>query len=171
MHALAGKPAPKSILPDIPALVSAYYTVQPDPADPRCAVSFGTSGHRGTSRNGSFNEDHNLAIVQAICLHRQQAGITGPLYLGKDTHALSEPAQITALEVLAANGVETMVAKDGAFTPTPSISHAILAWNKGSGPGRRASSTTPPAAVPPIRMSPTGWRPRPTNSCATATGG
>ncbi len=131
MHPLAGKPAPKSILPDIPALVSAYYTVQPDPADPRCAVSFGTSGHRGNARAGSFNEDHILAIVQAICLHRQQAGISGPLYLGKDTHALSEPAQITALEVLAANGVETMVAKDGAFTPTPSISHAILAWNQG----------------------------------------
>ena len=131
MHPLAGKPAPKSILPDIPALVSAYYTVVPDPADVRCAVSFGTSGHRGNSRNGSFNEAHLLAIVQAICLHRQQAGISGPLYLGKDTHALSEPAQITALEVLAANGVETMVAKDGAFTPTPSISRAILAWNKG----------------------------------------
>jgi phosphoglucomutase len=131
MHPLAGKPAPKSILPDLPALVSAYYTGEPDPAEARCAVSFGTSGHRGTSRNGSFNEDHILAIVQAVCLHRQQAGITGPLYLGKDTHALSEPAQITAIEVLAANGVETRVAKDGAFTPTPSISRAILAWNQG----------------------------------------
>jgi len=131
MHPLAGKPAPKAILPDIPALVSAYYTVQPDPADPRCAVSFGTSGHRGNSRSGSFNEAHLVAIVQAICLHRKLAGISGPLYLGKDTHALSEPAQTTAIEVLAANGVETMVAKDGAFTPTPSISHAILAWNKG----------------------------------------
>ena len=131
MHPLAGKPAPKSILSDIPALVSAYYTVKPDPADPSCAVSFGTSGHRGNSREGSFNEEHILAIVQAICLHRQQAGISGPLYLGKDTHALSEPAQITTLEVLAANGVETRVAKEGAFTPTPSISHAILAWNKG----------------------------------------
>lgn len=131
MHPLAGTLAPKSLLPDIPALVSAYYTVKPDPADARCAVSFGTSGHRGSSRNGSFNEDHILAIVQAICLHRKQARISGPLYLGKDTHALSEPAQITTLEVLAANGVETMVAKDGVFTPTPSISHAILAWNKG----------------------------------------
>jgi phosphoglucomutase len=131
MHPLAGKPAPKSILPDIPALVSAYYTVKPDPAAPRCQVSFGTSGHRGNSRNGSFNEDHILAIVQAVCLHRKQAGITGPLFLGKDTHALSEPAQITALEVLAANGVETMVAKGGAFTPTPGVSHAILTWNRG----------------------------------------
>ena len=131
MHSLAGKPAPKSILPDIPALVSAYYTAEPDPADTRCQVAFGTSGHRGTSRNASFNEVHILAIVQAICLYRAQAGITGPLYLGKDTHALSEPAQTTALEVLAANGVETMVAADGAFTPTPSVSRAILAWNRG----------------------------------------
>ena len=131
MHPLAGKPAPKSILPDIPALVSAYYTVRPDAADPRCAVSFGTSGHRGSSLGGSFNEDHLLAIVQAICLHRKQAGIGGPLFLGKDTHALSEPAQTTALEVLAANGMETMVARDGAFTPTPAVSRAILAWNRG----------------------------------------
>jgi phosphoglucomutase len=105
MHPLAGKPAPKSILADIPALVSAYYTVRPDPSDPRCLVSFGTSGHRGSSTDGTFNEDHILAVVQAICAHRRQAGVTGPLYLGKDTHALSEPAQITALEVLAANGV------------------------------------------------------------------
>jgi len=131
MHPLAGKPAPKSILADIPALVSAYYTVRPDPSDPRCLVSFGTSGHRGSSIDGTFNEDHILAVVQAICAHRRQAGVTGPLYLGKDTHALSEPAQITALEVLAANGVETMVAPAGAFTPTPSVSHAILAWNRG----------------------------------------
>jgi phosphoglucomutase len=131
MHPLAGKPAPKSILADIPALVSAYYTVQPDPEDARCQVSFGTSGHRGDARLGSFNEDHLLAIVQAVCLYRKGAGITGPLYLGKDTHALSEPAQITALEVLAANGVETMVAAPGVYTPTPSVSHAILAWNRG----------------------------------------
>jgi len=131
MHPLAGKPAPKSILTDIPALVAAYYTVQPDPEDPRCQVSFGTSGHRGVATDGSFNEAHILAIVQAICAYRSRAGITGPLYLGKDTHALSEPAQITALEVLAANGVETMVAEGGAFTPTPSVSHAILAWNRG----------------------------------------
>ena len=129
MHPLAGKPAPKSILPNIPALISAYYTVTPDPAEPRCQVSFGTSGHRGSSFNGSFNEAHIFAIVQAVCLYRKQAHITGPLYIGKDTHALSEPAQITALEVLAANGIDTMVATNGAFTPTPVISHAILAWN------------------------------------------
>ena len=131
MHPLAGKPAPKAILVDLPALVSAYYTLQPDPADPATQVSFGTSGHRGNALNRTFNEDHILAVVQAICRHRQLAGITGPLYLGKDTHALSESAQITALEVLAANGVETMVAAGGAFTPTPSISRAILAWNRG----------------------------------------
>jgi len=131
MHALAGKPAPRSIWTDLPALVSAYYTVKPDPAEPACAVAFGTSGHRGNALKGTFNEDHILAVVQAICHHRRRAGITGPLFLGKDTHALSEPAQSTALEVLAANGVETMVAADGAFTPTPSVSRAILAWNHG----------------------------------------
>jgi len=131
MHALAGKPAPKSILADIPALISAYYTHQPDPEDHACLVSFGTSGHRGNALKATFNEAHILAIVQAICDYRKQAGITGPLYLGKDTHALSEPAQTTALEVLAANGVETMMGRDGAFTPTPSVSRAILAWNRG----------------------------------------
>ena len=131
MHPLAGKPAPKSILADIPALVSAYYTLHPDPEDPRGLVSFGTSGHRGRAFDGTFNEDHILAVVQAICLHRRQAGITGPLFLGKDTHALSEPAQNSALEVLAANGVETMAAPSGAFTPTPAVSHAILGWNRG----------------------------------------
>ena len=149
MHPLAGKPAPKSILADIPALVSAYYTVRPDPADPRCLVSFGTSGHRGRSSDGTFNEDHILAVVQAICLHRRQAGITGPLYLGKDTHALSEPAQITALEVLAANGVETMVAREGVFTPTPSVSHAILAWNRGRSEGLADGIVITPSHNPP----------------------
>jgi phosphoglucomutase len=131
MHPLAGKPAPRTLLVDLPALVSAYYTVHPDPADPASRVSFGTSGHRGNALNGTFNEDHILAVTQAICLHRRQAGVTGPLYLGKDTHALSEPAQVTALEVLAANGVETRFAAGGAFTPTPSVSRAILAWNRG----------------------------------------
>ena len=131
MHPLAGHPAPKAMLADIPALVSAYYTVRPEPGEPANQVVFGTSGHRGGAFAGSFNEDHILAIVQAICLHRAQAGVTGPLYLGKDTHALSEPAQITALEVLAANGVETRVAAPGVYTPTPSVSRAILAWNQG----------------------------------------
>jgi phosphoglucomutase len=131
MHPLAGKPAPPSLLADLPALVSAYYTVVPDPAEPACRVVFGTSGHRGSSRAGSFNEAHILAVVQAICRHRARAGITGPLFLGRDTHALSEPAHTTALEVLAANGVETLAALDGGFTPTPSVSLAILDWNRG----------------------------------------
>jgi phosphoglucomutase len=149
MHPLAGKPAPKSILADIPALVSAYYTIQPDPEDARCLVSFGTSGHRGSSSNGTFNEDHILAVVQAICRYRIQAGITGPLFLGKDTHALSEPAQITALEVLAANGVETMVAAEGVYTPTPSVSHAILAWNRGRSSGLADGIVITPSHNPP----------------------
>ena len=178
MHPLAGKPAPRTLLADLPALVSAYYTVHPDPADPASRVSFGTSGHRGNALNGTFNEDHILAVTQAICLHRRQAGVTGPLYLGKDTHALSEPAQVTALEVLAANGVETRFAAGGAFTPTPSVSRAILAWNRGrTGTWRTASSsppptiprttaassTTPPTAAPPTPTSPAGWRTRPTS--------
>ena len=149
MHALAGQPAPKSILVDLPALVSAYYTVRPDPAEPACLVSFGTSGHRGQPLKATFNEDHILAVVQAICLHRNQAGITGPLYLGKDTHALSESAQITALEVLAANGVHTMFAQDGGFTPTPVISRAILAWNKDHGDNLADGIVITPSHNPP----------------------
>ncbi|MDR3671602.1 MAG: phosphoglucomutase (alpha-D-glucose-1,6-bisphosphate-dependent) [Holophaga sp.] len=149
MHPLAGQPAPKSILADIPAVVSAYYTVKPNPAEPRCLVSFGTSGHRGRSLDGTFNEDHILAVVQAICRYRKRAGISGPLYLGKDTHALSEPAQITALEVLAANGVETMVAREGVFTPTPAVSHAILAWNRGRSEGLADGIVITPSHNPP----------------------
>lgn len=126
----AGQPAPAALLEDIPSLLSAYYSRHPDPAEPSQQVSFGTSGHRGTSRRGSFNEDHILAVVQAICLQRARAGIAGPLYLGRDTHALSAPAQQTALEVLAANGVEVRLAADDGFTPTPVISHAILGWNR-----------------------------------------
>ncbi|MBN2448838.1 MAG: alpha-D-glucose phosphate-specific phosphoglucomutase [Lentisphaeria bacterium] len=125
----AGRPVPPELIEDIPRLVSAYFTEHPDPGVPEQAVSFGTSGHRGTSRAGTFNEAHILAITQAICDYRAAAGIRGPLYLGKDTHALSEAAHRTALEVLAANGVETMVAADNGFTPTPAVSHAILTWN------------------------------------------
>jgi phosphoglucomutase len=149
MNPLAGKPAPNAILANIPALVSAYYTLQPDPADPHGAVSFGTSGHRGASLKGSFNEAHILAIVQAVCEHRKQAGITGPLFLGKDTHALSEPAQNTAIEVLAANGVETRVAQDGAYTPTPVISHAILTHNRGRRDGLADGIVITPSHNPP----------------------
>jgi len=130
-HPLAGKPVPRSLLANIPHLVSAYYTRHPDPQAPGQQVAFGTSGHRGSSLKDSFNEDHILAITEAICLYRSAHGITGPLFLGKDTHALSEPAHATALEVLAAHGVEVMVHKDSGYTPTPVISHAILTYNRG----------------------------------------
>jgi phosphoglucomutase len=131
LHPLAGKPAPRSLLVNVPALVSQYYARRPDPAAPEERVAFGTSGHRGSSLKGSFNEAHILATTQAICLYRQSQGLDGPLFLGKDTHALSEPAFITALEVLAANGVEVMVDATGGYTPTPVISHAILTANRG----------------------------------------
>ena len=128
---LAGKPAPRELLVNVPRLISAYYTQTPDPDDPAQRVAFGTSGHRGTSLNNTFNEPHILAICQAIAEHRKAAGITGPLYLGMDTHALSEPARITALEVFAAQGLDVMVADDLGYTPTPVISHAILTYNRG----------------------------------------
>jgi phosphoglucomutase len=130
LHPLAGHPAPKSILSNIPRLVSDYYTRHPDLSDATNLVSFGTSGHRGSSVKGTFNEDHILAIVQAICDYRKDAGIDGPLFLGMDTHALSEPAHATALEVLTANGVEVRIAKDFGYTPTPVISHSILTYNR-----------------------------------------
>jgi phosphoglucomutase len=128
---LAGKPAPLEILVDVPRLVTAYFTEVPDPSIPAQRVSFGTSGHRGSSFDCSFNEGHVLAITQAICLYRRQQQISGPLYLGIDTHALSVPACATALEVLAANGVEVMIADGDEYTPTPVISHAILTHNSG----------------------------------------
>jgi phosphoglucomutase len=148
-HPLAGKPAPPSLLTDIPRLISAYYVNQPDPANPALLVAFGTSGHRGSSENGTFNEAHILAITQAICEHRRANAITGPLYLGKDTHGLSEPAQITALEVLAANGVEVMVAQAGGFTPTPVVSHAILTHNRGRQTGLADGIVITPSHNPP----------------------
>src|SRR5262245_7773189 len=119
---LAGHPAPNSILVDLDTLVKAYYERKPDPDDPAQVVAFGTSGHRGSPFTGSFTETHIAAITQAICDHRRAEGIDGPLYMGKDTHALSEPAQRTALEVLAANGVETVLQRDSGVTPTPVIS-------------------------------------------------
>ena len=128
---LAGKPAPKSILVDVERLEQAYYERKPDTDDPSQLVSFGTSGHRGTPFNGSFTETHIAAITQAICDYRRSHGIDGPLYVGKDTHALSEPAQRTALEGLAANGVETVIQRDAGVTPTPVISWAILTYNRG----------------------------------------
>jgi phosphoglucomutase len=128
-HPLAGKSAPPELLINVEKLTAAYYDRQPDPENPEQLVSFGTSGHRGSPEDGSFNELHIRAVTQAICEYRAKAGITGPLFLGKDTHAASGPAERTALEVLAANGVEVML--QDRFTPTPAISHAILAHNRG----------------------------------------
>ncbi len=130
-HPLAGKPAPSDMLVNIPRLISAYYTTHPDPANIDQKVSFGTSGHRGSSFTAQFNEDHILAISQAICEYRQQERITGPLYLGMDTHALSEAAQATAIEVFAANDVELFIQANLGYAPTPAISHAILTYNNG----------------------------------------
>jgi phosphoglucomutase len=129
-HPLAGKPAPREILIDVDALISAYYERSPDPERPEERVSFGTSGHRGSALNSAFNEGHILATTQAICEYRKGRGVDGPLFLGKDTHALSGPAEKSALEVLAANGVEVLY-QAGAYTPTPAISHAILSHNRG----------------------------------------
>ena len=129
-HSNAGKPAPKDLLIDVSRLEAAFYEGKPDPADPNQLVSFGTSGHRGTSSNATFTEAHILAITQAICEYRRNQGITGPLFMGKDTHALSRPAERVALEVLAANGIETFIQRDDGFTPTPVISHSILGYNR-----------------------------------------
>jgi len=133
----AGEPAAPGDLVNVPKLVTAYYQVHPDPGDPTQRVSFGTSGHRGSALVATFNEDHILATTQAICDYRASQGIDGPLYLGADTHALSEPAQVSALEVLAANGVRVLVDARGGYTPTPAVSRAILAHNA-AGPGSLA---------------------------------
>jgi phosphoglucomutase len=127
---LAGKPAPKEILVDVARLEKEYFERHPDVDDPNQRVSFGTSGHRGSPLRGTFNEAHILAITQAICEYRHQQGTDGPLYMGKDTHAVSEPAQRTALEVLAANNVETIIQQSDGITPTPVISRAILVYNR-----------------------------------------
>ena len=127
-----GQPVDQATLTDIPRLVTEFFAGKPDPAEQAQRVAFGTSGHRGSSLDLAFNEAHILAITQAICLHRARAGITGPLYLGKDTHALSTPALITALEVLAANEVPVMLDTIERDTPTPAISHAILVHNRPS---------------------------------------
>ena len=145
----AGKPADPSILVNIPRLISAYYALQPDVSVPAQKVSFGTSGHRGSSFSNSFNEWHILAITQAICLYRKQNGIEGPLFLGIDTHALSEPAAITALEVLAGNEVEVMIADNNEYTPTPAVSHAILTYNKGREKGFADGIVITPSHNPP----------------------
>ena len=130
VHELAGKPAPESLLVNVPRLITAYYACRPDIADPAQRITFGTSGHRGSSLKNSFNEHHILAVSQAICEYRSSMRITGPLFVGIDTHALSEPALTTALEVFAANSVEVRIQKGRRYTPTPVISHAILTYNR-----------------------------------------
>src|SRR6266480_608995 len=129
--ALAGRPAPKELLVDLARLEREYFGRRPDLSDPNQMVIFGTSGHRGSPLAGTFTEAHILAMTQAICDYRLAHGADGPLYMGKDTHALSTPAQCTALEVLAANGVETIIQRDDGVTPTPVISRAILVYNSG----------------------------------------
>jgi phosphoglucomutase len=146
---LAGKPAPESILVNTPRLVTAYFTGVPDPAIPTQRVSFGTSGHRGSAFDCAFNETHILAIAQAVCLYRHRAGTNGPLFVGMDTHALSEPAFASALEVFAANGVETMIDAGKGYTPTPVISHAILAYNKTRKSGLADGIVISPSHNPP----------------------
>lgn len=149
LHALAGKKARDEDLVNIPRLMAAYYLNRPDVDNPEQQVAFGTSGHRGTSLNGSFTESHIVAISQAIAEYRQKEGITGPLFIGMDTHALSEAALATAVEVLGANGVEVRVEKDHGYTPTPSISHAILTYNKGRSTGLADGIVITPSHNPP----------------------
>jgi phosphoglucomutase len=145
----AGKPVASSALANIPRLVTAYFAGKPDPADPAQRVAFGTSGHRGSSLRNSFNEDHILATTQAICDYRREAGLTGPLFVGIDTHALAEPALASAVEVFAANGVDIMVDQHGGYTPTPVISHSILSYNKGRTSGLADGVVITPSHNPP----------------------
>ena len=144
---MAGKPATPDMLIHVPRLISDYYTTHPEASKIEQSVSFGTSGHRGTSANGSFNEDHIAAICQAICMYRKEQNITGPLFIGKDTHALSEPAERTAIEVFAANGVEIRISQE--YTPTPVISHAILTYNQGRSSGLADGVVITPSHNPP----------------------
>jgi phosphoglucomutase len=169
-HELAGKPAPTSMLIDVDRLTNAYFSKEPDTSDPEQLVSFGTSGHRGSSLAGSFNQSHILAITQAICEWRQQEGITGPLFLGKDTHALSRPAEQTALEVLAANRVDTVIQRDDGYTPTPSISRLILTHNRGRKSGLGDGIVVTPSHNPPadggFKYNPPNGGPADTNVTA-----
>jgi len=180
-HPLAGKPAPRELLVDLELLRRRYFE-KPDPSDPQQRVSFGTSGHRGSSLRGSFNEAHILAVTQAVCDYRKAQGTTGPLFLGADTHALSEPAQHTALEVLAVSEVEVLHAPQGQWTPTPVISHAILVHNRGRTAGLADGIVITPSHNPPedggIKYNPpsggpadtaaTGWIERRANELLAA---
>ena len=167
---LAGKPAPASLLVDLNRLEAAYYDQKPDPAEPSQLVSFGTSGHRGSSLRASFTETHIAAITQAICEYRRAQRVDGPLYMGKDTHALSHPAQRTALEVLAANGVETIIQRDDGVTPTPVISRAILVHNRGRSDGLADGIVITPSHNPPedggFKYNPTNGGPADTDVTA-----
>ena len=149
LHRLAGKPASRSLLVNIPRLVTSYYSRKPDVTDPAQKVTFGTSGHRGSSFKNSFNEDHVLAVSQAICQFRKSNNITGPLFMGMDTHALSEPALASALEVFAANGMTVMIQEGLGYTPTPVISHAILTYNRGQTSGLADGVVITPSHNPP----------------------
>ena len=149
LHPLAGKPAPRSLLVNVPRLVTAYYARHPDIDDPTQRVTFGTSGHRGSAFKNSFNEDHILATTQAICDYRKALRYDGPLFLGMDTHALSEPSLVTALEVLAANDIQVILQKDLGYTPTPVISHAILVHNRGKQSGWADGIVITPSHNPP----------------------
>ena len=145
----AGKPPDPSMLANIPRLMTAYYTRRPDPSIREQRVTFGTSGHRGSALACAFNEAHILAITQAICAYRRRQGIDGPLFLGIDTHALSESAFASALEVLAAHGVDVMIDDRGGYTPTPVISHAILTYNRGRTTGLADGIVVTPSHNPP----------------------
>jgi phosphoglucomutase len=149
MHPLAGKPAPADLLIDPVQLERKYYDQKPDTNNPGQMVAFGTSGHRGTPKNGTFTESHILAITQAICEYRRDAGITGPLYLGKDTHAISAPAERTALAVLAANGVTVILQGNTGFAPTPVVSRSILRWNETGSHPRADGIVITPSHNPP----------------------
>ena len=164
---LAGEPAPKDILVDIDELLAAYADIRPNPSDATQRVTFGTSGHRGSSLDGSFNEWHILAITQAICDYRAKESVTGPLFIGFDTHALSKPAFKSALEVLAANGVDVLSSKGGEFTPTPAISHAILVHNRGRDSGLADGIVITPSHNPPDNG---GFKYNPVNGGPAGTG-
>ncbi len=145
----AGKPAEAWMLVNVPILVTAYYTEKPDPSVAEQRVAFGTSGHRGSAFDKAFNEGHIFAISQSICLYRKQKEIDGPLFLGMDTHALSVPALASALEVLAANGVDVMLSQGDEYTPTPAVSHAILTYNRGRKAGLADGIVITPSHNPP----------------------
>src|SRR3954468_21656926 len=148
-HPLAGKPAPRELLANVPRLISAYYTGKPDVSVPEQQVAFGTSGHRGSSLLTSFNEDHILAICQALCEWRRSQNIDGPLYIGMDTHALSEPALATAIEVFAANAIDIFIQAGLSYTPTPVLSHAILTYNSSRTSGLADGVVITPSHNPP----------------------